>query len=263
MRLTKRSPPHKRPDNHCDGLRRTRGFCHSAASDVHIFQSSLGQNIRETACHNDGDIGHPLHLACDFIIDLPPTNHSLTGMRIIGGTLKRRLLKGPKSARIRPALDRVKEAIFNILGNVAELNILDLFAGTGSLGMEALSRGAHHATFVDDSKEAIGIMHANLEALKLTDRSEVIFKSATAALRQLALAKRQFDLIFVDPPYDQDLIDSALDVIALLHLLSDTGWIVVEHSPREHPSSPGLQLSDVRSYGQTRVSFFTTKKEPV
>ena len=181
-------------------------------------------------------------------------------MRIIAGQLKRRLLKGPRSRRIRPVLDKVKGAIFNILGSVAGARVLDLYAGTGSLGLEALSRGAIHATFVDDAKEAVGIIHDNVDALNLSGSSEILLKSVPAALRGLAGRELQFDLIFIDPPYDLGLINPALATIAESKMLNDGGWIVTEHSPRELPSSPVLQLADVRSYGQTRVSFFSTPK---
>lgn len=178
-------------------------------------------------------------------------------MRIIAGKAKGRLLSGPRSQTIRPALDKVKGAIFNILGDLSGLRVLDLFAGTGSVGLEALSRGALEAVFVDSQPLAIRIIHKNL---KLCQFSGIVLKlPLPQGLSRLKRRFRPFDLIFVDPPYDQNRVNPSLREIARQNLLAPGGRVVVEHSPREpireetglHP----LNQRDQRRYGQTFITF--------
>ena len=126
-------------------------------------------------------------------------------MRIIAGALKGRVL-APVQGRTRPTAARVREAIFNILGAaVAEARVLDLFAGTGALGIEALSRGAAAAVFVEDHPEALKGLRRNLETLGLVERSQVLPLPVAAALRKLAARGEPFDLVFLDPPYGGDV----------------------------------------------------------
>lgn len=179
-------------------------------------------------------------------------------MRVIAGSAKGRSLIGPKSHSIRPALDKVKGAVFNILFDVSDLNVLDVFAGTGSIGIEALSRGAKHAVFLDAAPEALGIVKKNLEICRFEDQATILRAKLPDDLR--TVAKRcgieNFDLIFVDPPYDKDLVNPALRKIATLGLLAPEGKIIVEHSPREMIADiPGLMVKDRREYGQTVISF--------
>lgn len=177
-------------------------------------------------------------------------------MRVIRGVAKGRILKGPKGLQIRPASDKVKQAIFNVLGDVRGKRVLDLFAGTGSIGIEALSRGAAQCTFVDGSREGVELIHKNLRNCRLENFSSVIFARIPAGLRR---ALPQFNLIFVDPPYDQDLVNPTLRAVARQNLLAPGGTVVVEHSPREAIAGDcGLTLTDQRKYGQTLVSFLTS-----
>lgn len=175
-------------------------------------------------------------------------------MRVIAGTAKGRTLVGPKSHSIRPALDKVKGAIFNILFDVADLNVLDVFAGTGAIGIEALSRGARHAVFLDASPEALGIVKKNIELCRFEDRATILRSKLPEDLRTVAKRSgiERFDLIFVDPPYDKDLVSPSLRKIAELGLLAEGGQIIVEHSPREEIAMP---VKDRREYGQTIISF--------
>ncbi len=177
-------------------------------------------------------------------------------MRVIAGSAKGRLLRGPKSTAIRPALDKVKGAIFNILHDVRGLNVLDLFAGTGSIGIEALSRGAQSTTFVDGGPEALALIHQNLKICGLNEAATVLRLSLPRDLRRLGKRFEPFDLIFVDPPYDKDLVNPTLAAVQGEKLLAPGGIIVVEHSPRESAETNGLILQNERKYGQTRVSFF-------
>ncbi len=186
-------------------------------------------------------------------------------MRVIAGTAKGRILTGPKSHSIRPALDKVKGAIFNILFDVSGLNVLDVFAGTGSIGIEALSRGAKHAVFLDAAPEALGVIKKNLEICRFTDRATILRTKLPEDLR--TVAKRSgiasFDLVFVDPPYDKNLVNPSLRRIAELGLLAANGRILVEHSPRETIQEvPGLAVNDQRVYGQTLISFLAKNPLP-
>lgn len=198
-------------------------------------------------------------------------------MRVISGTARGRTLLGPKTEKIRPVLDKVKGAIFNILGNLAGVAVLDLFAGTGAVGIEALSRGARHCTFVDASREAIELIRKNLEKCQFEAKAIVERRVAGVGrtsyrgpLRglppepprgQIGRSKsdpiwHQYDLIFVDPPYDQNLVNPTLRAIVREKLLAPDGTVVVEHSPRETIKGiEGLKPIDVRKYGQTFITF--------
>lgn len=177
-------------------------------------------------------------------------------MRVIAGTCKGRTLFGPKTSSIRPALDQVKESIFNILFNVERATVLDLFAGTGSVGIEALSRGASSAVFVDQSEEAVRLIEKNLKICGLIERATVFKMPVGTSIRTLSKKGGSFDLIFVDPPYLKKWVRKTLDQLAQSSLLLKTTQVVVEHHPKEPMiPPPGLELTDQRKYGQTIVSF--------
>ena len=177
-------------------------------------------------------------------------------MRIITGTAKGRRLLAPKSSKIRPALDQVKEAIFNILFDVTGLTILDLFAGTGSMGIEALSRGAAHATFVDEFLPAIQLIEKNLDRCGLKDRAQVIKLPVHRAISMLSRKAHTFDIIFVDPPYLKNYVNSTLQLLAESTIITSSSLIIVEHHPKEPIKAiEGLTITDTRRYGQTHVSF--------
>jgi 16S rRNA (guanine966-N2)-methyltransferase len=180
-------------------------------------------------------------------------------MRIIGGAAKGRRLLAPKGQAVRPTADRVKESLFNILPrDFSGMKVLDLFAGTGNLSLEALSRGADHALLVDASARSAAAIKENLRRLGFTAKSEVWVAPAARSLRLLARRREVFDIIFLDPPYDQDLARRTLALIGQCHLLSAAGILVVEHSAREtlKPEYESLRLHDQRRYGDTLLSFF-------
>jgi len=182
------------------------------------------------------------------------------GLKIVGGEAKGRKLRGPKTAQIRPATSRVRKSIFDILGDLSGLAVLDLFAGTGSMGLEALSRGANSVCFVDQGQAAISLLFKNLEMTGFMERSRILKKSAAAAVELLSKKGARFDIIFLDPPYDRGLVDATLRKINRFPLLTDQGQIVCEHSPREPPTFlDGLQKADFRKYGQTLVTFLSGK----
>jgi len=177
-------------------------------------------------------------------------------MRVISGKAKGHKLVAPKSARVRPALDQVKEAIFNILFDVTDARVLDLFAGCGSIGIEALSRGASNATFVDDWGPAIDTIRKNLDHCKLTGSAKVMKMPVAKAVKILDSKNEKFDLIFVDPPYEKNLVDKTLKQLADSSLLHEDSIVVVEHHPKEPISEhKSLALTDSRKYGQTHISF--------
>jgi 16S rRNA (guanine966-N2)-methyltransferase len=179
-------------------------------------------------------------------------------VRIIGGEFRGRTLLVPRGGRVRPTSDLVRESIFNILGTVwTYQRVLDLFAGTGALGIEALSRGAVEAVFVEQGRSALKSIRDNLEALNLTSRARVLPVAAKRGIKILAERGEKFDLIFMDPPYGKDLVGVTLQEIAERGILSITGVIVVEHSSMEVVSSPQrVELYLQRRYGDTAISIY-------
>lgn len=184
-------------------------------------------------------------------------------MRIIGGRLKGRRLTGVKG-QIRPTADRVREAIFNILGpDVNDSLVLDLFAGTGALGIEALSRGARNAVFVEKHTSALQVLRRNLAQCGLNEVSRVLPFSTEKALPRLAAAGEFFSLIFLDPPYGHGLAAANLLSLAKINLLAPGGQIVVEHSRLEVLAEAyhHLRRNDQRRYGATMISFYMCRHQ--
>lgn len=193
-------------------------------------------------------------------------------MRIITGVAKGIKLKAPKGLDVRPTADRVKESIFNILANlemqvdrnaISGAKVLDLFAGTGNLGLEALSRGAAHALFVDHSMVSLATAKANINHADLSKESEVHRGDALKTLDKLAQSRRSFTLIFVDPPYNQGLVNAVLEKFDNNDVVENGGLIVVEYSKHEQLNADWQHLKLVRNerYGETLVAFFTQNYE--
>jgi 16S rRNA (guanine966-N2)-methyltransferase len=183
-------------------------------------------------------------------------------VRIIGGELGGRHLRAPHGDATRPTSDKVREAIFNILGNIAPpvpdgARVLDLFAGAGGLGLEALSRGAASAVFVDRAPPAVRAIEENLAALGLGGRATVLRQPVATALVRGNLGA--FGWIFVDPPYaGDDAIQTIGAIAARPGLVAPDGVVVVEHDRRRPPADSylALALTDRRRYGDTEVSFY-------
>lgn len=176
-------------------------------------------------------------------------------MRIISGQFKGRKLKTLDGMNTRPTADRVKESLFNILGNkVYDANVLDLFAGSGSLGLEALSRGAVSCVFVDSSKAAISIVEENVKLCRQEKNSKLINKDYIEVLK---LVDEKFDIIFVDPPYSKGIELVVLD--RAKNILTEDGVIIVETDQTDIPPDEinGLVKYDSRKYGRTIISFYT------
>jgi 16S rRNA (guanine(966)-N(2))-methyltransferase RsmD len=179
------------------------------------------------------------------------------GLKIVSGTAKGHKLRGPKKAGIRPAAARVRKSLFEILGDLSGKKVLDLFAGTGSMGLESLSKGAAQAVFVDLDSHAVSLLFHNLKKTGFLDRAQILKMSALGAIARLHKKKLRFDVIFLDPPYDKSHIGVCMKKLLEKDILSDGGVLLCEHSPREIPPFlGGLKKVDERKYGQTLVSFF-------
>lgn len=172
-------------------------------------------------------------------------------MRIISGKYKSKKIETLKSNDTRPTTDKVRENIFNILGTI-DGSVLDLFAGSGALGIEALSRGASEALFIDGAKDAVKVLYANTEEM---DEDIQIFRNDyLRALKALKKRERQFDYIFVDPPYNKGLIDKVLVAILSCDVLKNDGTVIVESSKDEdYNVGPLVSVKDV-DYGTVRVN---------
>lgn len=180
-------------------------------------------------------------------------------MRVISGTAKSRKLRSPGPAT-RPITDRVKENLFNILGvRVIDANVLDLFAGAGSVGIEALSRGCRHATFVELEAEALRVLGENLRLTGLAKRATVLREDVFKFVRRSA--REQYDLIYVAPPQYKGLWQETLDLLDGRDLLSPEGLIVAQIHPKEYHDLElkSLELSDRRKYGSTMLCFYRKK----
>lgn len=181
-------------------------------------------------------------------------------MRIVAGTAKGRAIEGPKKSKnIRPTADRVRETVFNILGQWMDgLHVLDLFAGTGALGLEALSRGAVSLVMVDIDKEALSLCRENAETLGFLPMTRVLAMPAAKALEQLGRDGKKFQLVFADPPYAARVVPDLLDALAKSDVLAADGTFVIEHDKREDApeSHAGFSRVDQRRFGDTLVSFY-------
>jgi 16S rRNA (guanine966-N2)-methyltransferase len=183
-------------------------------------------------------------------------------MRITGGIYRGRQLAGPRDHSVRPTSDRTRQAIFNMLRHkdfdigfaLEGARVLDLFAGTGALGIEALSHGARWALLVDDSAESRAIQRENVEALGLTGATRIWRRDATDLGPIGPSAGGPFELVFLDPPYRKEMIPKALVSLKAGGWLADKALIVAETDANEPLDAPGYVLLDARDYGETRVT---------
>lgn len=180
-------------------------------------------------------------------------------MRIISGSARGRSLQAPKGLSTRPTTDRVKESLFGILQfRIAEARVLDLFSGSGGLGLEALSRGAQFAVFNDSDRQSVQIIKNNLQSLPFEGRATVYNHDFKACLKLLASKGERFDLVFLDPPYDKGLELEAARLIGELSLLVEGGRIVIEHAAKTRIELPAVV--DTRKYGDTCITFLEGDK---
>jgi 16S rRNA (guanine966-N2)-methyltransferase len=176
-------------------------------------------------------------------------------MRVVAGTARGRTLVAPAGPAVRPTTDRVREAVFNALhslGAVEGAVVLDAFAGSGALGVEALSRGAAHVVFVDTDRRARDAVQTNVTAIAAADRAEVRAEGAERVLAAAATARQRFDLVLLDPPYRYDAWPEL--VIATAAVLKPDATVVIE-SDRPVPVEPSLGVTRQRRYGSTVVTF--------
>jgi 16S rRNA (guanine(966)-N(2))-methyltransferase RsmD len=180
-------------------------------------------------------------------------------MRVIAGQARGTRLRTLRGRRTRPTSDRVRESLFNILGpRVQEAEMLDLFAGSGSVGVEALSRGARRVVFVENDAAAAQVIRQNLSLTHQAGRAEIRVQHALVAVRQLARQGRGFPLIFLDPPYDRNWPALTLRVLAETRILSAGGLIVVEHGCRDAVPAQveDIALARQNTYGESALSFY-------
>ena len=180
-------------------------------------------------------------------------------MRVISGKVRGLKLNAPKNDDVRPTTDRVKESLFNMINSyMMDSDILDLFAGTGSLGIECLSRGANQCIFVDNSKESINIVKSNIKKARVENESIVLNLDFKSAINSLSSKNKQFDVIFMDPPYYKNMFSDALSAVDNNNLLKEDGIIVVEHDTVDKfPDNMGrLYKSREKKYGNTTLTFY-------
>ena len=175
-------------------------------------------------------------------------------MRIVGGRLSGRTVHAPRGRATRPTPERVREALFSILGSVEHQRVLDLFAGSGALGLEALSRGAASATFVDSSAAAVAAVRRNLE--KLDVEGEIRHARASAFLEHALKEARQYDLVFLDPPYRHATVLGRELSRALGPVLAPGALVVAESDRRAPLELEGISLLDERRYGDTIIRIY-------
>jgi 16S rRNA (guanine966-N2)-methyltransferase len=179
-------------------------------------------------------------------------------LRIISGELRGKKLFTPPGLAIRPTSDRLRESIFNVLGDsVGGATVIDLFSGTGALGIEALSRGALHSTFIDFSKTAFDLLLKNLNACGLNSRARIIRWNIRNSLDCIRSASPKYNIVFMDPPYRKNLVVPTLKKLHDSGSLVDNATVVVEHAKEEPISKQGsfYCLYDQRVYGKILVSF--------
>jgi 16S rRNA (guanine966-N2)-methyltransferase len=185
-------------------------------------------------------------------------------MRIISGNLRGRKLIEIRGNDIRPTPDRVREAIFNILGpGIRDARVLDLFAGTGAMGLEALSRGAHNAVFVDSALPSCAIIRKNIDLCKMAEKALLIHHDILHLSLPQGLEADPFDLIFMDPPYGKGHVETTLEKAGFIDLLAPKGIVVAEQSFKESLTKPfkGLDIYRQKKYSKTFISFL--KKEVI
>jgi 16S rRNA (guanine966-N2)-methyltransferase len=193
-------------------------------------------------------------------------------MRVVAGEAKGRKLKAPDTLGTRPIIDRVKTALFDILSpEVVDTRFLDLFGGVGSVGIEALSRGASHATFIEMNYKVLKLLRENLQITGLADRAETLHGDAFKFLQQNSVSsqasrKSEYDIIYVAPPQYQSMAARALELLDNSPLVADGGLVIVQIHPKEREGVAAipckrLVLSDERRYGSTLLMFYRVKEK--
>ncbi len=184
-------------------------------------------------------------------------------LRVIGGIAKGRRLLGAGGGKTRPIPDNVKKSLFDILAPyVPDSRCLDLFAGTGAIGVEALSRGAQWVTFVECASHMVRVIHSNLDVTGLAHQAEVIQGDVRRVVPALYRQEKVFHIVFVDPPYGHGLAPVTLDILSTHKLLASDGTIVARHESRQEMPEvfEDLELTRQEKYGDTLISFYVLKR---
>ncbi|HEX5735562.1 MAG TPA: 16S rRNA (guanine(966)-N(2))-methyltransferase RsmD [Blastocatellia bacterium] len=180
-------------------------------------------------------------------------------MRVIGGKYRGRTLRAPHGAEVRPTSDRLRETLFNIIAPWIEgSRFLDICAGSGAVGIEALSRGAACVTFIDSSRRACAVIESNLASLAITSDAIIINRDAVAALKRLSGDEAKFDIIFFDPPYASEVYSQVLSVLAAGHLLAPEARVIAEHRAKTPPAAEygGLKIFREVKQGESALAFY-------
>lgn len=180
-------------------------------------------------------------------------------MRVISGSARGHKLRAPEGLTTRPTTDRIKESLFNIIAaDLYECRFLDLFSGSGGIGIEALSRGAEKAVFVDRDKKSVSVIRDNLRATRLEERAQVMNCDIASAISKLGSLGEKFDIIFMDPPYNKGFVENTLTYIVRENILSETGYIIAEQSREDEvPNVPGLEVVRIKDYKITKMTFLS------
>ena len=184
-------------------------------------------------------------------------------MRIITGKARGLKLTTPKNWDVRPTADRVKESLFNIIGSkIIGAQVLDLFAGTGNLGLESWSRGAEHVVFTDMSRESLRLVSSNIAKCRAEGATETILGDACQLIERLYKKGARFDFVFADPPYNKGLVQRVISALAEHGLLNDGGYLIAEHSAHDDLGTLPrcFELVRCETYGETKISFIRFAK---
>ncbi|MFZ5943793.1 MAG: 16S rRNA (guanine(966)-N(2))-methyltransferase RsmD [Bacillota bacterium] len=184
-------------------------------------------------------------------------------MRIIAGICRGKKLKSVKGTKTRPTADRVKEAVFNVLGpRIFDANFLDLFSGTGSIGIEALSRGAEFAYFVEEDRNALQVIKENIQGCAMEEKSKILPLDWVKALNNMENIIK-FHLVYMDPPYKLEIIEQLLEKLVEKNLLNENGIVIAETSANAQTPSGFKNLTWVREkrYGDTKITYYQFKEE--
>lgn len=181
-------------------------------------------------------------------------------MRVIAGEKRHLLLKTLNDLSIRPTTDKIKETLFNMIQfDVQGVNFLDLFAGTGAIGIEALSRGAKMATFVDNNDKSIKVIKENLEHTGLSEKANVIKSDASLSLENLSRKNEVYDIVFMDPPYDKDLYRSVFEKLSKSNIINNDSIIILEVALKDDAvgiEDLGFKISKIKKYKSNKHIFF-------
>ncbi len=178
-------------------------------------------------------------------------------MRVISGSARGIKLKAPEGLNTRPTIERIKESLFNIIANdLYDINFLDIYSGSGSIGIEALSRGAKKAVFIDSSKESVNVIENNLKKTRLSENAEIIKADVFDAVLRLGKEKRKFDIIFMDPPYKKGLVEETLKAVLNERILNENGFIIAEQALAEpEVLVDGFNVFRIKKYNKIKMIF--------